>query len=250
MDFKDLNINPKIIQAITEANYTDVTEIQANTIPQTLLKRDILAQAPTGTGKTAAFVIPALAAIDVADKKLQVLVICPTRELVNQIVSEFVKLGKYLTGLKALAIYGGESVRRQISSLDNHPQIIAATTGRLHDLIKQRYIDLSTVKLIVLDEADVMFDMGFLNDVKKIFTMLPAQKQSLFFSATFPQAIMEISKKYQTNPFTYTVKLDKENLPMIKQHYVEVRENNKIKFIAKLIKEKDYKLVIIFSNTK
>jgi ATP-dependent RNA helicase DeaD len=250
MDFKDLKINPKIMQAITDANYETVTEIQANTIPYTLEKRDILAQAPTGTGKTAAFVIPALDRIDVNNKDIQVLVICPTRELVNQIVTEFTKLAKHVTGIRTCAVYGGEKISRQIKSLDGHPQIVVATTGRLLDLIKQKYISLHNINLVVLDEADVMLDMGFLNDVKRVFSLLPATKQSLFFSATFPSAIIDISRRYQNDPFTYTVKLDKENLPLIKQHYVEVSEQTKLKFITKLIKDKEYKLTIIFSNTK
>jgi ATP-dependent RNA helicase DeaD len=226
MNFDSLKIKPELLKAINDARYSEMTEIQQQVIPEILNNNDILGQAPTGTGKTCAFVLPSLERIDNQNKLPQVLVLSPTRELALQTIEEYKKLSKYLQNINSIAIYGGQDIKKQLNNLKrNLPQIIVATPGRLLDHIKRRSINLNNISTVVLDEADEMLNMGFIKDITSILSFIKNKHQTILLSATMPKEIIEISKRFQQpNPYKCKVQLNEKDLPEIKQYYIRVNE--------------------------
>ncbi len=248
--FKELNLSSEVQRALSEMGFEEATPIQAKAIPYILDGRDILGQAQTGTGKTCAFGIPAIEMIDPNNHGVQVLALCPTRELAIQVSEELKNVCKYKKGIKILPIYGGQSIDRQIMALKNKPQIIVGTPGRVMDHMRRRTLKLSGLKMMILDEADEMLNMGFREDIDVILEDLPKERQTLLFSATLSKEIKEITKLYQQNP-EHIVTTHKEiTIPSIEQYYLEVREGSKLELLCRLIDAKNIKLGLVFCNTK
>jgi ATP-dependent RNA helicase DeaD len=250
MKFNELPLQPEILQGINKSKYETMTEIQENIIPLSIEGKDVLAKAPTGTGKTAAFVIPALQNLDVNEKRVQILVLAPTRELANQITEEFKNLSMFMRGVNALAIYGGQKIDIQLKLLRNNPQILVSTPGRLLDHIKRGSINLENIKTVILDEADEMLNMGFVVDINKILSTIKQEHQTILLSATISQQIYGVSAKYQKNPVSFETKNAVVSKPNIKQHYIKINERNKAEYIIKLIKTNSWFLTVVFTNTK
>jgi ATP-dependent RNA helicase DeaD len=244
------SISEKVSNAIADMGFTVATAIQDQAIPHILEGKDIIGQAQTGTGKTAAFAIPMLERIDVNDRRTQALVLCPTRELAIQITQEFIKLSKYMPELEPLAVYGGQHIEIQLRALKRYPQIVIGTPGRIIDHIKRKTLNLSNVKIVALDEADEMLDMGFRDDIKQILDMCPQPRQTLLFSATMPRPIVELSKQYLTDPVHIKTQEKTMTVALIDQVYFEVKERNKIEAISRLIDLHQPKLGLVFCRTK
>jgi ATP-dependent RNA helicase DeaD len=250
MNFNELKIKSSILDGIKKANYNEMTDIQKQIIPFALQKLDVIGQAPTGTGKTCAFVVPTLELFNSNDRFIQTLVLCPTRELALQITSEYKKIGESLHNLKILSIYGGQKINRQIQLLKEQPQIIIGTPGRVLDHLQRKTINLTNIKTVVLDEADEMLDMGFIRDIDKILHKTNSQHQTILLSATMDKNILEISKKYQKDPKFFKASIAEKDIPNIEQHYIQTPEFKKIEVITKLIKDKGFFLLLIFTNTR
>lgn len=255
MQFKDLDLIAPILKALDEANYIEPTLIQEKSIPLILKKNDVLGSAQTGTGKTAAFAIPILQHlfIDRRDNnkssKINALIITPTRELAIQIGESFTAYGKH-TGLRNTVVFGGVNQKPQTNALRNGIDILVATPGRLLDLMNQGYINLKDIKYFVLDEADRMLDMGFIHDIRKIIAKLPAKRQSLFFSATMPENIVELSQKILQNPKKVAVTPTSSTATLIKQYLYYTNKSSKPSLLLHILKDKDIKQVLLFSRTK
>jgi len=256
MEFKDLNIIEPILKALILKDYTIPTPIQEKAIPLLLSDQDVLGSAQTGTGKTAAFAIPILQKIylgklelNSTEKKIKALVLAPTRELALQIHDNFVKYSMYIN-VNSTVIYGGIKQARQVRDLQQGVDIVVATPGRLLDLVKQRKLSLSDVEYLVIDEADRMLDMGFIDDVKKIVSMVKKERQTMFFSATLPKTIMNFAGQILTNPTRIQVSPIEETIDIIKQTVYYVSKKSKIKLLIKLVKQEEYRSVLIFSRTK
>lgn len=248
--FKDLHLTNEVQRALREMGFEEATPIQAKAIPYILEGRDLLGQAQTGTGKTCAFGIPAIEMIDTNVHGVQVLALCPTRELAIQVSEELKNVCKYKKGVRILPIYGGQSIDRQIMALKNRPQIIVGTPGRVMDHMRRHTLKLANLKMMILDEADEMLNMGFREDIDVILEDLPKERQTLLFSATISPEIREITKLYQNNP-EHVVTVHKElTIPSIEQYYLEVRESSKLELLCRLIDAKNVKLGLVFCNTK
>ncbi len=248
--FNEIGITEEILKAIAEMGFEEASPIQAEAIPAMLSNIDIIGQAQTGTGKTAAFGIPMLQMIDSSSKHLQGVVLCPTRELAIQVADEYRKLAKFMHGIKVLPIYGGQEISKQIRSLKGGVQIIIGTPGRVMDHMRRRTIKLENVKIMVLDEADEMLNMGFREDIETILKDMPFERQTALFSATMPRAIQEIAKTYQKNAKTIKVVKKELTVPKIEQYYYEVSRKNKIEVLCRLIDMYNPKLSLVFCNTK
>lgn len=248
--FEDLPISEEIKQAIRDMGFEEPSPIQEKAIPFILDGHDVTGQAQTGTGKTAAFGIPALDSVDANDNSLQALILCPTRELAIQVSEELNKLSKYKKGIKTLAIYGGQPIDRQIKALKRGVQIVIGTPGRVMDHMRRKTLIFNDVKMVILDEADEMLDMGFREDIETIVEDMPEDKQMILFSATMPKPIIELSKKYQSNPQMIKITHKQLTLPNIEQKYLEVKEKSKIEVVSRLIDIHNPKLSVIFCNTK
>ena len=249
-EFKELEVSEELLHAIEDMGFTHMTPIQAESIPFSLKGRDVIAKAPTGTGKTCAYGIPAIENIDLEDKNVQVLVLCPTRELAIQSVGELTKLAKYKPGIKTIAIYGGQGIDRQIGALRNNPQIIIGTPGRIMDHLRRKTLRLNNIRTLILDEADEMLNMGFREDIDTILNEASHNHQTMLFSATMPKPILDITKKYQHNAITVKAAREERNLEPIKQYYIELKENEKEDAIARLLTYHNYKLALVFAATK
>jgi ATP-dependent RNA helicase DeaD len=230
--------------------FEETTTIQAQSIPYMLEGRDVIGQAPTGTGKTAAFGITVLERIDPKRKELQAVILCPTRELAIQVAGEIKKLSKYKKGIEILPIYGGQPIDRQIKALKKDVQIITGTPGRVMDHLNRRTLKMEGVKIIILDEADEMLDMGFREDIEAIIKKIPKQRQTIFFSATMPKAILDLTKKYQNNPQFIKLVHKEMTVPNVEQFYIEVKQQAKPEALARLIDYYNLKLSLVFCNTK
>lgn len=248
MKFNELMIHPGLIQATQDLGYTDLTPVQEETLPLVLAGRDLTAQAQTGTGKTAAFAIPILQKID-PDQGLQALVLTPTRELCIQVEAEFAGLSRYL-GIHSLAIYGGQDINRQIKSLKNRPQVIVATPGRLLDHMRRRTVRLGTVASLVLDEADEMLNMGFLEDIKAILSACPEDRQTLMFSATMPKAIRDLADSFMVDPASVKIKATELTVAAIQQVSYTVPDREKLALLAQVFEIIPADLAIVFCRTK
>lgn len=248
--FEELELNPAILKAVEEMGFEEMTPIQEKAIPLILAGMDAVGQAQTGTGKTAAFGIPMLMKIDPRDKSPQAIVLCPTRELGIQVADELRKLAKFMHGIKVLPVYGGQEISKQIRSLKMGVQIIIGTPGRVIDHIKRRTVRLDKICMVVLDEADEMLDMGFRDDIETILSQMPEQRQTLLFSATMPQPILEIAKTYQKNAQMIRVVKKELTVPQTEQYYYEVTPQNKEEVLSRLLDIYNPKLAMVFCNTK
>jgi ATP-dependent RNA helicase DeaD len=247
--FAEFGLEPKVLQAITELGFEEATPIQEQAIPLALTGSDLIGQAQTGTGKTAAFGIPLISKINREDEKILALIMAPTRELAIQVSEEIGKLSRF-KGLRSLAIYGGQDIGRQIRGLKKKPQIIIGTPGRLLDHINRKTIRLDDVQTVVLDEADEMLDMGFMEDIQSILKLVPAERQTMLFSATMPPNIQRLAQQFLNNPQHVSVIPKQISAPLIDQAYVEVPERQKFEALSRLIDMESPELAIVFGRTK
>lgn len=248
--FEDLPISNEIKRAIAEMGFEEPSPIQAQSIPVILSGKDVIGQAQTGTGKTAAFSIPILETVNPEDKSLQAVVLCPTRELAIQVSSEIKKLSKYMHGIKTLPVYGGQPIDRQIKSLKSGVQVVIGTPGRVIDHINRKTLKMNNVKMLILDEADEMLDMGFREDIEMILNQTPENRQTTFFSATMPKGILDLTKKFQNDPEHIRIVRKEITVPNISQYYIETRNSNKLEVLCRLIDVYNPKLSVVFCNTK
>jgi len=255
MKFKDLKLSEPILKALHDKNYIEPTAIQAKAIPLVLERKDVLGSAQTGTGKTAAFAIPIIQhlAKDVENvngrRKILSLVVTPTRELAIQIGENFKAYAKY-TKVRGTVIFGGVKQGSQVRALEKGVDVLVATPGRLLDLMSQGYISLADVKYFILDEADRMLDMGFINDIKKLLRELPEKRQSLFFSATMPKNILKLSQEILRNPSKVAVNPVSSTAETIQQYLYKTNKKLKIDLLLHILKDRDLEQVLLFSRTK
>ncbi|MEO2204263.1 DEAD/DEAH box helicase [Paenibacillus pabuli] len=249
LNFVDFNLEPLVLQAITELGFEEATPIQSKSIPFALEGRDLIGQAQTGTGKTAAFGIPLISKISKSDEKIRALIMAPTRELAIQVAEEIEKLTRF-KGLRSLPIYGGQDIVRQIRALKRKPQIIIGTPGRLLDHINRKTIKLEDVQTVVLDEADEMLDMGFMEDIQSILKQVPADRQTMLFSATMPPNIQKLAQQFLNNPEHVSVIPKQVSAPLIDQAYIEVPERQKFEALSRLLDMESPELAIVFGRTK
>ncbi|MEA4889127.1 MAG: DEAD/DEAH box helicase [Clostridiaceae bacterium] len=249
-NFEQMNLSPETLAAVKQMGFTEATPIQIQTIPVMLDWRDIIAKAPTGTGKTCAFGIPIMEHLELDNPDIQVLILSPTRELALQIADDLRSLATSRPAVRIVAIYGGQPIERQLEQLRKKPQIIIATPGRLIDHLRRRTIHLGTVHTAILDEADRMLDMGFIHDVRRILDLMPKVSQIAMFSATMSRSVMDISWIYQRDVVELTVADDPDNRPPITQYCIEASGQARITAIMKLMQNQHYRKVMIFCNTK
>lgn len=250
LKFNEIDLSKEMQKSISEMGFEEMSPIQEQAIPVVLSGKDIIGQAQTGTGKTAAFGIPILEMVKSNDKSVQALVLCPTRELCIQVAEEIKKLGKFTKGVGVLPVYGGQPIDRQIRALKKGVQVIVGTPGRLIDHIKRKTIKVDNVKFMVLDEADEMFDMGFRDDIALVMDRLHEDRQTIFFSATMPKDIINFASKYQNDPKIIKVAHKELIIPQIEQFYYEVKEHMKTEILSRAIDIYNPKLSIVFCNTK
>ena len=248
--FEELNLSSEILKAVENKGFEETTPIQAQSIPYIMEGRDIIGQAQTGTGKTAAFGIPILEKLSHEEKTVQGMVICPTRELAIQVAEEIRELAKFKRGVEILPIYGGQPIDRQIKALQKRPQIIVGTPGRIMDHMNRGTLKIDKVRMIVLDEADEMLDMGFIEDIITILKAVPEERQTMLFSATMPKPILELTKRFQKNPKHVMVVHKELTAPKVEQIYFEVKEKTKPEVLSRLIDMYNPKLSLVFCNTK
>lgn len=248
--FSELGLSDELLKAIDKLGFEQAAPIQAEAIPLLMAGRDIVGQSQTGSGKTAAFAIPAIEKTDPHLRAVQVLILCPTRELAVQVSEEVHKLALFKRGINALPIYGGQSYERQFYGLKQGAQIVIGTPGRVMDHMRRGTLRLDTVKLAVLDEVDVMLNMGFRDDIELILQSVPKERQTVFFSATIPRPIRELIEKYSREPQNVRIEQKAMTVPTVEQVYYEVDRRFKIELLTRLIDLHDLKLGIIFCNTK
>ena len=248
--FDELQLDERIVRAVTDMGFEAASPIQAQAIPVQLEGLDIIGQAQTGTGKTAAFGIPLLQKIDPDSKKLQAIALCPTRELAIQVAEEIRRLAKYMHGIKVLPIYGGQDIVRQIRGLKDGTQIVIGTPGRVMDHMRRKTIRCDHVHTVIMDEADEMLNMGFLEDMETILSQLPEERQTVMFSATMPPAIQEIARKFQRDPVNVKVVKKELTVPKVTQYYYEVKPKTKVEVMCRLLDMYAPKLSVAFCNTK
>jgi ATP-dependent RNA helicase DeaD len=248
--FADLGLSEDILKAVTEMGFETPSPIQAQGIPPVLQGYDVIGQAQTGTGKTAAFGIPALERIDISNNNVQALVLCPTRELAVQVSEEIGRLAKYKRGLRIEAIYGGDSIERQIRSLKKGVHIVVGTPGRVMDHMQRRTIDFSQLGMMVLDEADEMLDMGFREDIESILAEMPEERQTILFSATMSKPIMSITKRFLNDPVLIKVVRNELTNDNIEQVCFEVKPQAKLEVMTRLIDIHNLSSLLVFCNTK
>ena len=248
--FTSLPLSKESLRAIEDLGYEKPSPIQAGAIPHILEGRDVLGQSQTGTGKTAAFGLPVLDRIDAGKKTLQALIMCPTRELALQVADEMAKLMKYKKGIKIVPVYGGQPIDRQLRALRLGAHIIIGTPGRIMDHMERGTIVLEDIRMVVLDEVDKMLDMGFRDDIEDILKTTPKERQTIFFSATVPEEIKRLIKKYQKDPVNVTIEHKTLTVPSIEQVYFDVRPGMKIELLTRIIDIHHIKLGVVFCNTK
>lgn len=248
--YSDTEINAYILKAVREMGFEYMTPIQEQAIPVLLEGKDVIGQAQTGTGKTAAFSIPMIQKIDISCKKPQGIILCPTRELAMQAAEEIRKITKYMHGLKVLPVYGGQDISKQIRALSQGVQIIVGTPGRVMDHLRRHTIKTANVRMIVLDEADEMLNMGFREDMETILSQMPEERQMALFSATMPQAILEITNQYQKDAVFIKVTPKEVTVAAIEQSYYRIAKKDKMNALCRLIDFHRPKRSLIFCNTK
>jgi len=248
--FTELGLSEPLLKAIDKLGFEQASPIQAEAIPLLMAGKDIVGQSQTGSGKTAAFGIPAVEKVDPGRRAVQVLVLCPTRELAIQVSEEIHKLAFFRSGIHALPIYGGQSYERQFDGLRRGAQIVIGTPGRILDHMRRGTLRLDTVKLAILDEADVMLNMGFRDDIELILQSVPKERQTVFFSATMPRPIRDLIEKHARDPQNVKIEQKAMTVPTVEQVYYEVDRRFKLELLTRLIDIHDLKLGIIFCNTK
>ena len=248
--FEDLQLDDRILRAVADMGFEEASPIQAKSIPAQLEGVDMIGQAQTGTGKTAAFGIPLLQKIDPKNKKLQAVALCPTRELAIQVAEEIRSLAKYMHGIKVLPIYGGQDIVRQIKGLKDGTQIIIGTPGRVMDHMRRKTVKFDQVHTVIMDEADEMLNMGFLEDMETILSQLPTERQTIMFSATMPPEIQKIAESFQKDPQVIRVVKKELTVPKVTQYYYEVKPRTKVEVMCRLLDLYAPKLSVAFCNTK
>ncbi|EID42823.1 MAG: ATP-dependent helicase [Geobacillus sp.] len=247
--FYELGLSNELMKAIRRMGFEETTPIQAETIPLSLQNKDVIGQAQTGTGKTAAFGIPLIEKVDVTNEAIQGLVVAPTRELAIQVSEELYKIGA-VKRVRVLPIYGGQDIGRQIRALKKRPHIIVGTPGRIIDHINRKTLHLENVHTVVLDEADEMLNMGFIDDIEAILSNVPEKRQTLLFSATMPEPIRRIAERFMNKPQIVKVKAKEMTVPNIQQYYLEVQEKKKFDILTRLLDIQAPELAIVFGRTK
>jgi ATP-dependent RNA helicase DeaD len=248
--FADLGIDERVLRALNDVGYESPSPIQAATIPPLLAGRHVVGLAQTGTGKTAAFAVPVLSRIDVTRRTTQALVLAPTRELAIQVAEAFVKYAKHLPGLHVLPIYGGQAYGGQLAGLRRGAHVVVGTPGRVIDHLSKGTLDLTQLRFLVLDEADEMLNMGFAEDVETILADTPADKQVALFSATMPNQIRRISKKYLTDAAEITITSKTMTAAATRQRYLQVSYPRKLDALTRILEVEDFDAMIIFVRTK
>ena len=248
MNFEDFNLSKETMKSISEIGFEEPTPIQVSAIPLIMNNRDIVGQAQTGTGKTAAFGIP-IAERYQNGRKPFAIVLEPTRELAVQVAQEVHKIGRY-KNIRVLPVYGGASIEMQIKALQQGVNVIVGTPGRVIDLLNRRILSLSEIRIVVLDEADEMLDMGFIEDIETILKATPEERQTLLFSATIPQLIMNIARRFMRSPEKIQVNMKEVVVPKIKQTFYEVREEDKVHALSRILDVEEPQLAIVFCHTK
>ena len=248
--FEEFELSPQVLKAIAAMGFEETTPIQAEAIPVIMTGKDVIGQAQTGTGKTCAFAIPAVEMLNKEDEAVQVLVLCPTRELAIQTAEEFENVSRFTERVRALPIYGGHSIEKQITALKKRPQIIIGTPGRIMDHMRRRTLKLGGLRMLILDEADEMLSMGFQEDIDLILQGTPEEKQTVLFSATMSKSILAITKKYQKNPAHIKIEHHQLTVPNTEQYGIEVRESSKIEMLSRLIDGHNIGMALVFCNTK
>ncbi|MBE7538908.1 MAG: DEAD/DEAH box helicase [Opitutaceae bacterium] len=248
--FSELGLSPEILKAVDKMGFEEASPIQTAVIPLALEGRDIVGQSSTGSGKTAAFAIPAISKVDSHVRAVQVLILCPTRELAVQVCEEVGKLAHFKRGIHAVPIYGGQSYDRQFRALAAGVQVVIGTPGRLLDHMERGTLKLDGLRLVVLDEADRMLDMGFRDDIERILAAVPAMRQLLFFSATIPRGIQDMIRRYSQDPSWVRIEAVTQNAPKVDQVYFEVERRSKVEVLTRVIDLHDFRYGIIFCSTK
>ncbi len=248
--FNELGLSPDILKAVEKMGFEEASPIQTAVIPVGITGRDIVGQSSTGSGKTAAFAIPAIERVDPKLRAVQVLVLCPTRELAVQVAEETGKLAFFKRGVREVPIYGGQSYERQFRALDAGVQIVIGTPGRVMDHMERGTLRLDALKVVVLDEADRMLDMGFRDDIERILSSVPPTRQLLFFSATMPRPIQDLISRYSKDPAWIKIASVAQNAPQVEQIWFEVDRRSKIEALTRLIDVHDFRYGIIFCSTK
>jgi len=248
--FSELGLSPALLKAIDQLGYEKAAPIQSEAIPLIMAGHDVIGQSQTGSGKTAAFGIPAVELVEAELRAVQVIVLCPTRELAVQVAEEIFRLSAFKSGVHVVPIYGGQSYDRQIRGLQQGAQIVVGTPGRILDHIGRGTLKLDRVKMVVLDEADEMLDMGFRDDIEQVLKSIPSERQFICFSATMAKAILELIHRYARDPKSIRIEHKVLTVPSTEQAYCEIRGRSKTEALTRLIDLHDLKLGIIFCNTK
>ncbi len=248
--FNSLGLAPALLSALSDIGYESPTPIQAQSIPTLLQGDDLLAQAQTGTGKTAAFALPTLSLIDLKLKKPQALIIAPTRELAIQVAEAFQSYAKYQKGFHVTPIYGGQDYQIQLRALKRGAHVIVGTPGRIMDHLRRGTLSVDHLKMVVLDEGDEMLKMGFIEDIEWILEQVPQEHQTALFSATLPASIQKVAKRYLKTPQKITIKPKKSTVDTIEQYYVRVSKNQKLDVLTRFLEVEDVEATIIFARTK
>lgn len=248
-NFNDFNLSKEILKAILEMGFEEPSPIQKQAIPIMLNGEDVVGQAQTGTGKTAAFGIPIVERVNKNLKQVQAMVLCPTRELSIQVAGELSNLSRY-KNICVVPIYGGQPIERQIRSLKSGAQVVVGTPGRVIDHIRRKTLETKNIKIFVLDEADEMFDMGFREDIEKVISFLPYERQTTFFSATMDQEMMDFAARYQNEPRFIKVVPKELTVPKVTQYYFALKNNMKLEILSRILDVQNPKLTVVFCNTK
>lgn len=248
--FQELGLRPEILQAVDELGFETPSKIQTLAVPAVLSGKDIVGLSATGSGKTAAFTMPALELLDTNLKKPQILILSPTRELCVQVCEEVSRLSKFMKGVSAVPLYGGAPIDRQIRGLRNGAQIVVGTPGRLFDHLKRRTLDTKNIKLCILDEADRMLDMGFRDEMEELLEKLPEDLQTLFFSATMNKNVERLIRRFSNDPAEISVQAKTKTVESIDQSYYEVRNRSKVELLSRLLDIDPPRLAVVFCNTK
>lgn len=248
--FSELNLKPEIVKAVTELGYENPSPIQASTIPLVLQSKDIIGQAQTGTGKTAAFALPVLSQIDLSQKLPQVIVMCPTRELAIQVSEAFQAYARYIPGFHVMPIYGGQSYSQQINALKRGVHVVVGTPGRVLDHLDKGTLKLDGIKTLILDEADEMLRMGFIEDIEAIMEAAPEDCQKTMFSATMPAPIAKIAREYLKSPEEVKIASKTSTVERIDQQFLMLRNNQKLDALTRILEAEEYDGCIIFVRTR
>ena len=249
-DFRNFSLADGILRALDEEGIVSPTEIQQKVIPLAASGADVIAKAPTGTGKTLAYVLPILNATDVQSKSVDALILCPTRELAMQIGDVIKSVTRYTEGIRTAVLYGGQDIQRQLFLLRKKPQIVVGTVGRVLDHIERRTVKLKELRTLVLDECDVMLDMGFIGDIRKIVSKTNTDRQNLVFSATVPDAISALCKEMMRDPVTVQADFGGCEIPQVEQYYILLKDSQRVECLRALVRERGLARTVVFCNTR